>query len=107
MDDPSVIGEGVRVDKDIIHITYHLTVVDELMENIIHHHLECCRRVTQSKEHDGWFEQPSVSSEHGLPLVSFLDPHVVESPQRLSMVKNSVSQRRAKTFERKWGGEGV
>ncbi len=76
MDNPLVIGEGVRVNKDIIHIAYHLAIVDELTEDIIHHCLEHCRGVT----HDSWFEQPLVSLECGLPLITFLDLHVVESP---------------------------
>ena len=77
---PPVFREGMGVNEDIIHIAYHLTVVDELMEDIIHHCLECCRGVTQSEKHDGWFKQPLVSSECGLPLVIFLDLHVIESP---------------------------
>jgi len=56
---------------------YHL---DELMEDIIHHCLEHCGGVTQSKKHDSWFKQPSVSSECSLPLITFLDLHIVESP---------------------------
>ena len=39
--------------------------------------------VTQSEEHDSWLEQPSVSSECGLPLVALFDPHVVESPSEI------------------------
>src|SRR5260221_11630069 len=80
MDNPPVIGEGVGVDKDIIHITYDLTIVDEISEDIIHHHLECHGGVTQSKEHDSWLKQSSVSLECSLPLISFLDLHIVESP---------------------------
>src|SRR5260221_14536533 len=80
MDNPLVIREGVGVDKDIVHIAYGLTIVDEILEDIVHHHLECCRGVTQSEEHDSWLKQPSVSSECSLPLIPFLDPHVVESP---------------------------
>jgi len=73
----------VGVDKDIIHIAYDLTIVDEILEDIIHHHLEHCRGVTQSEEHDGWLKQSLVSSEHSLPLIPFLDPHVVESPSEI------------------------
>ena len=83
MDDLSVIREGARVDKDIVHIAYHLTIVDELMEDIVHHCLECHGGVTQSKKHDSWFKQPSVSSECGLPLIIFLDLHIVESPSEV------------------------
>ncbi len=73
----------MRVNKDIIHIAYHLAFVDELTEDIVHHCLECCRGVTQSKKHDSWFEQPSVSLECSLPLIAFLDLHVVESPAEI------------------------
>src|SRR5260221_14400263 len=52
-DNPLVFGEGMGVNKDIIHIAYHLTIVDELTEDIIHHCLECCGGVTQSEKHDG------------------------------------------------------
>src|SRR5258708_27420534 len=34
------------LSTDIIHVTYHLTPVDELTEDIVHHCLECCRGVT-------------------------------------------------------------
>ena len=82
-DNPPVIREGAGVDKDIVHIAYGLTVVDEISEDIIHHCLECHRGVTQSKEHDGWLKQPLVSLECSLPLIPFLDPHVVESPSEV------------------------
>ena len=54
--------------------------MDEISEDIVHHHLECHRGVTQSEEHDSWLKQSSVSLEHSLPLIPFLDLHVVESP---------------------------
>jgi len=75
-----VSGEGMGVNKDIIHIAYCLAIVDELTEDIVHHCLEHCGGVTQSKKHESWFKQPSVSSECGLPLIIFLDLHIVESP---------------------------
>ena len=80
MDNLLVIGEGAGVDEDIIHIAYGLTIVDEISEDIIHHHLEHHGGVTQSEEHDGWLKQPLVSLECSLPLIPFLDLHVVESP---------------------------
>src|SRR5258708_19613445 len=80
MDNLLVIGEGVGVDEDIIHIAYGLTIVDEVSEDIVHHRLECCGGVTQSKEHDSWLKQPSVSLECSLPLIPFLDLHIIESP---------------------------
>src|SRR5258706_6519619 len=78
-----VIREGVGVDEDIIHIAYGLTIVDEVLEDIVHHCLECHGGVTQSEEHDGWLKQPLVSSERSLPLIPFLDPRVIESPSEV------------------------
>ena len=83
MDDPPVIREGAGVDKDVVHIAYDLAIVDEILEDIIHHCLEHHRGVTQSKEHDSWLKQSLVSSEHSLPLIPFLDLHIVESPSEI------------------------
>src|SRR5258707_4247788 len=99
MDNLLVIGEGVGVDKDIVHIAYGLAIVDEILEDIIHHHLEHCRGVTQSEEHDSWLKQSSVSwntAFHSSPSLihMLLNPH-----QRLSTVKNLVSQRQVRTLE--------
>src|SRR5260221_8761591 len=71
-DDLPVFREGVRVNEDIIHIAYHLAVVDELTEDIIHHCLEHCGGVTQSKKHDGWFEQPFGNLKKNLSICAFL-----------------------------------
>src|SRR5260221_14167323 len=50
------------------------------MKDVIHHHLEGHRGVAQSKEHDHWFKQASVSLECSLPLIALLDLHIVEPP---------------------------
>src|SRR5258708_38002296 len=50
------------------------------MKDVIHHHLEGHRGVAQSKEHDHWFKQASVSPECSLPLIALLDLHIVEPP---------------------------
>src|SRR5258708_15816397 len=78
VDNLPVFGEGGGVDKDVIHVAYDFTTVDELMKDVVHHHLERCGGVAQSEEHDSWFEQASVSPECSLPFITLLDPHVVE-----------------------------
>src|SRR5258707_6783613 len=83
MDDLPVIREGMGVDKDIVHIANGLIIVDEISEDIVHHHLECHGGVTQFEEHDRWLKQPSVGSECSLPLIPVLDPHIVESPSKV------------------------
>ena len=79
-DNSPVFREGGGVDKDVIHVAYDFTMIDELTKDVIHHHLECCGGVAQSKEHDSWFKQALVSLEHSFPLVTLLNPHIVEPP---------------------------
>src|SRR5258707_8392637 len=79
-DNPLVFGEGGGVDEDVIHVAYDFATVNELTKDVIHHHLEHCRGVAQSEEHDSQFKQASVSLECGLPLIALLDPHIVEPP---------------------------
>src|SRR5258708_19141804 len=80
VDNLPVFGEGGGVDEDVVHVAYDFATVDELTKDVIHHHLECCRGVAQSEEHDSWFEQALVSLECGLPLITLLDLHIVEPP---------------------------
>src|SRR5260370_18763299 len=49
-DNPPVFREGGGVDEDVIHVAYDFTMVDELMKDVVHHHLEHCRGDAQSKE---------------------------------------------------------
>ncbi len=79
-DDLLVFRDGVGVNEDVIHVAYYLAIVDELTEHVIHHCLECHRGVAQSEEHDSWFKQALVSLEHSFPLVTLLNPHIVEPP---------------------------
>ena len=80
VDNLPVFGEGGGVDEDVIHVAYDFTTVNELTKDVVHHCLECHRGVAQSKEHDSWFEQALVGLECSLPLITLLDPHVVEPP---------------------------
>src|SRR5258708_12680652 len=80
VDNLPVFGEGGGVDKDVIHVAYDFTTVDELMKDVVHHHLERCGGVAQSEEHASWVEQASVSPECTLPFITLLDPHVVDPP---------------------------
>ena len=75
-----MLREGGGVDEDVIHVTYDFASINELTKDIVHHCLECCRGVAQSKEHDSWFEQSPVGLERSLPLITLLDSHIVEPP---------------------------
>jgi hypothetical protein len=55
------------------------------LEDLVHHGLERCRGVGQSEVHDEGFKEPAIGVKHGLPLVAFLNPHVVVTPSHVQL----------------------
>src|SRR5882672_8298368 len=67
-------------DEDVVHIDDHNSFINELSEDVIHHHLEHCRAVSETKEHDKRLEQAPVHLKGHLPLITILYSHIVVSP---------------------------
>ena len=68
------------VDQNVIQIDNDHTFRNELPEQVVHHGLEGRRAVGQSEEHHQRFKESARSPKCGLPLVTLLDPDVVETP---------------------------
>ena len=67
----------IREDKEVIHVDNEPSFSNHVLERVVHKSLESSRGIAKSKEHDGWFKEPLVSDEGGLPLVSFFDLNIV------------------------------
>src|SRR6266436_879067 len=78
--DSPMVHERGGVNEYVIHIADSLIVVNEGVEDVIHHGLEGGRQVAQSEEHDEWLKESSVCGEGCLPLISFFEMDVVEAP---------------------------
>ncbi|KAG5353619.1 hypothetical protein C0989_004728 [Termitomyces sp. Mn162] len=65
------------IDEDVVQVHTHYTLCYEVPEDVIHHGLEGGGAVSESEEHNKQLEQSLVSLEGGLPLISFLNAHVV------------------------------
>src|SRR5882672_8450488 len=39
-------------DEDVIHVDHYNSFVNELLEDVIHHCLECCQTIGETKKHD-------------------------------------------------------
>ena len=72
--------DHVGIYEDIVHVDCHIALIEEVLENVIHHCLEGGWAVGEAKEHDKGFEEALIHSEGGLPLVSLLDLYIVVSP---------------------------
>jgi hypothetical protein len=81
----TVFEQGLVKGKNVVHETNSTALVDEILEYVIHHSLECGWRVAKAKEHDEWFIQPSVCPEGCFVLVSFFDTDIVEAPSQVKL----------------------
>ena len=59
--------------------------MDKIAEKLVHHSLECGRRVGKTEEHDCGFEKTGVGAECGLPFVAFTDADVVIAPTNVQL----------------------
>ena len=80
MDNFPMFIQCLSEDEDIVQINHHYTFRDEVFEDPVHHSLESSRTVGQTKEHNKWFVETSVSSECGFPFITFFHPDVIEAP---------------------------
>src|SRR5271163_657501 len=71
---------GLGEDQDVIKVHTNNTFRDQILEDVIHHSLECGRTVGETKEHHQGLKEASVSPKGSLPLITFLHVHVIESP---------------------------
>jgi len=78
--DLPVLFKGLHKDEDVVQIDHNYAFRDEVLKNVVHHHLEGGGTVREAEEHDKGLVQAAVGLEGGFPLVSFLYPDVVEAP---------------------------
>ena len=62
-----------------------LSLYWQLSEDLVHRPLEGGGRVAEAEEHDGGLKQAPVGPEGSLPLISFLDPHIVVPPPNVQL----------------------
>ncbi len=72
-------------DEDVIQINHNYTFRNEVLEDVIHHHLESGRTVCEAEVHDKGFIEAVVGSEGCLPLVNLLYSDVIETPLNVQL----------------------
>ncbi|KAG5349611.1 hypothetical protein C0989_002761 [Termitomyces sp. Mn162] len=69
--------ECFSVDEDVIKVHAHYTLCNEVPEDVVHHGLKGGQAVGKTKEYDKWLEQFLVGLKGHLPLISFLNAHII------------------------------
>ena len=79
----------VSVYQDIVHIDCHVSFINEVLEDVIHHGLEGVQAVGEAEEYDQGLKEAPIRSEGGFPLVSLFDLYIVASPMYIQFRKVS------------------
>jgi hypothetical protein len=79
-DDLTMVVEVGMRNEDVVKIDHDVSGQNEVLEDVIHHHLEGGQGVGKAEVHHQRLKEPLVSTEHSLPFVAFPDPDVVETP---------------------------
>src|ERR1700761_9355090 len=66
--------------QDVIQIHHNHSFGDQVIEDVVHHGLECGRAIAQSEEHDQRLEKSVIGLERCLPLVPLFHPDIVKPP---------------------------
>ncbi|KAG5350317.1 hypothetical protein C0989_011629 [Termitomyces sp. Mn162] len=78
--DLTVFLQCFGVDENVVEVHAHYTLCDEVPEDVVHHGLEGGGAIGESKEHNEQLKQSPVGLEGSLPLISFLNMHIVVTP---------------------------
>ena len=61
-----MVFDHASVYQDIVHIDRHISFINEVLEDVIHHGLEGGQAVGEAKEHDQGFEEAPCNEYRGL-----------------------------------------
>jgi len=100
--DLPVLFKGLCEDEDVVQIDHDHALRDEVLEDVVHHHLEGGGTVREAEEHDKGLLQAAVGPEGGLPFVSFLYPDVVEAPSDVQFHEVLGSAELHNQFQNQW-----
>ena len=78
--DPPKLVLTLGEDQYVVHVHTNHAIPDQLCKDVVHHCLEGCRAVCQTKEHHQGFEQPPVRVEGSLPFVPIPHSDIVIPP---------------------------
>ncbi|KAG5342016.1 hypothetical protein C0989_005696 [Termitomyces sp. Mn162] len=78
--DLTVFLQHFGIDEDVVKVYTHYALCYEVLEDVVHHGLKGGRAIDESKEHNKQFKQLPIGPEGSLPLIFFLNVHIVVTP---------------------------
>src|SRR5271170_2145071 len=71
--------------KDVVEVYHHYSFGNQILEDSVHHCLESSWTISQTKEHDEWLIEASVSPESGFTLISVLHSNIIKTPADIEL----------------------
>ncbi|KAG5333119.1 hypothetical protein C0989_006284, partial [Termitomyces sp. Mn162] len=78
--DLMVFLQHLDVNEDVVKVHAHYALHYKVPEDVVYHSLEGGQAVDETKEHNKQLKQSPVGPEGSLPLISFLNAHIVVTP---------------------------
>ena len=82
-DNLPVMFQCLGKDQDVVQVNSDLVIDNKILEDFVHHSLECCRGIGEAEKHNKRFKQSSGGSKSGFPLITFLNADIVISPSNV------------------------
>jgi len=96
-----------RENENVVHIHYHPSFIDLILEDMIHVQLEGGRRVAKTKEHDDRFVEAGGSDKCRLPSIIRVDKDIVISPSDINLGKVFGGAEFVKQWGNQWERVGI
>jgi len=76
-----------REDENVVHVDANYTLRYEISEDVIHHRLEGCRAVRETKEHHQSLrlKETAVCTKSCLLLITFANANIVVPPANIKL----------------------
>ena len=89
--------DHVGIYQDVVHVDHHIALIDEVLKDVVHHHLEGGWTIGETEEHNGRLKEALIHSKGGFPFIALFDSHIVIFPMYIQLheipglqVRNSI-----------------
>ena len=73
-------GDSFHEDQNVIKVHTYNTILNQILEDVVHHCLEGRWGVGQSEKHHKGFKESSICTKGCLPFIAIFHTHIIVSP---------------------------
>ena len=89
-------------DQNVVKVQTHNAFLNQILEDVIHHHLEGRWGIGQSKKHHKGFDESSICMKGHLPFITVFHTHVIVSPPNIKFCEVLGSSKLVYKVQNQW-----